>query len=233
MKILHLYYDLMNLYGDYANISTLSRILETNGIEHTVHRLSITDEIDFNDYDFVFIGSGSEENEKVALAHLAKYKEDLKDYIESEKLLLMTGNAFEMLGSSIKSFLGDFKGLGIFDFTVFEQDKTRTTADAVFGFEKGLQTLVGFVNKCSTIQGIATPLFSVEMGLGNALNDNAEGIAYKNLFGTHLTGPILVKNPEFLGYIASLLAGKTLKTDAFSFEKKAYDITLKKLRERK
>lgn len=233
MKILHLYYDLMNLYGDYANISALSRILEKNGLQHTVHRLSITDEIDFNEYDFVYIGSGSEENEKIVLTHLARYKENLKDYIESEKLLLMTGNAFEMLGSSIKSFLGDFEGLGLFDFSVIEQDKTRTTADAVFSFEKGLQTLVGFVNKCSTTEGISTPLFSVEMGLGNAENDNVEGLAYKNLFGTHLTGPILVKNPEFLGYIASLLAGKALKTDAFTYEKKAYDITLKKLRERK
>ena len=28
MKILHLYHDIMNLYGEYANVSALERMLE-------------------------------------------------------------------------------------------------------------------------------------------------------------------------------------------------------------
>ena len=31
MKLLHLYHDIMNLYGDYANVSALKRILEQSG----------------------------------------------------------------------------------------------------------------------------------------------------------------------------------------------------------
>ena len=31
MKLLHLYHDIMNLYGDYANILALERMLKNNG----------------------------------------------------------------------------------------------------------------------------------------------------------------------------------------------------------
>ncbi len=232
MKLLHLYHDLMNLYGDYANISALCRIFETNGVEYTLDKKSLGDEIDFSIYDFVYVGSGSEENQKVALSHLVEHKESLKNYIESGKTALFTGNAFEMLGEKINSFLGDYDGLGIFAFTTAEQNKTRTTSDAVLSFEALDTPLVGFINKCSVVNGVAEPLFSVQMGLGNSENDSFEGVRAKNFFGTHLTGPILVKNPHFLKYIAKLALGEDLNDEAFFCEKSGFEITLKKLNER-
>lgn len=230
MKILHLYHDLMNLYGDYANISALCRILDTNGVEYTLDRQSLGYEISLADYDFIFVGSGTEQNQKLALEHLRAYKEDLKEYIDSGKFALFTGNSFEMLGKSIDSFLGEYEGLGIFDFTVTEQDKTRKTADAILKFDGLENALVGFINKCSEIEGVETPLFTVERGLGNTKGENTEGIIFNNFFGTHLTGPILVKNPHFLRYIASKLVGKDLSDEAFYYEKKGYEITLKNLK---
>lgn len=230
MKILHLYHDLMNLYGDYANISALCRILDTNGIEYTLDEQSLGFELSLLDYDFIFIGSGTEQNQKLALDHLKNYKEDLKEYISSGKFALFTGNSFEMLGKSINSFSGEFEGLGIFDFTVTEQNKTRKTADAIFTFEGLENELVGFINKCSQIEGIENSLFTVERGLGNSDGETAEGILFNNFFGTHLTGPILVKNPHFLKFIASKLTGKDLNDQAFSFEKKGFEITLKNLK---
>ena len=176
MKILHLYHDLMNLYGDYANISALCRMLETNGVEYTLDKQSLGFEVNLLDYDFIYVGSGTEQNQKLALSHLMEYKDDLKAYIEQGKFALFTGNSFEMLGKSINGFLGDFEGLGIFDFATTEQNKTRKTADAIVKFE-GLDTeLVGFINKCSEISGIKTPLFEIERGLGNINNEKTEGI---------------------------------------------------------
>lgn len=229
MKILHLYHDLMNLYGDYANISALCRILDTNGIEYTLDKQSLGFELNLSDYDFIFVGSGTEQNQKLALEHLKEHKEELKQYINDGKFALFTGNSFEMLGKSINSFLGEYEGLGIFDFTTAEQNKTRNTADAIFKFE-GLEELVGFVNKCSKTEGIKTPLFTVERGLGNTDGDNTEGIIFNNFYGTHLTGPVLVKNPHFLKYIASKLVGKELSDEAFCYEKKGYETTLKNLK---
>ena len=233
MKILHLYHDLMNLYGDYANVSALCRMLELNNIEFSLDKKSLGDEVDFSEYDFIYIGSGSEENMKLALSSLKEKRDELAEYIENEKFLLLTGNSFEMLGEKITSFLGEFEGLGIFPFPVTEQNKTRTTDDSVVNFPEADITLVGFINKCSEIEGITTPMFNVEMGLSNGKNQKTEGIRYKNLFGTHLTGPLFVKNPIFLKYIAEKLTGTELVDYVFSFERKGYEITLNKLRERK
>ena len=41
---------------------------------------------------------------------------------------------------------------------------------------------------------------------------------------------VLVKNPHFLKYIASKLVGKDLSNEAFYYEKKGYEITLKNLK---
>lgn len=228
MKILHLYHNLMNLYGDYANVSALCRILETNGVEYTLDKKCIGEELSLLEYDFVFVGSGTEQNQRLALAHLKNYKNDLKEYVESGKFALFTGNSFEMLGSEINSFLGDAEGLGIFDFKVTEQTGIRKTADAIFTLAD--MEIIGFINKCSVIDGIISPLFAVSRGLGNNQNEKCEGILYNNFFGTHLTGPVLVKNPHFLKYIAEKLTGKELNTDAFSYEKKGFEITLKNLK---
>lgn len=232
MKILHLYHDLMNLYGDYANVSALCRILDTNGVEYTLDKKTLGDELTLSDYDLIYIGSGSEEDQKLALSHLAEYKDDLKTYIESGKYAFFTGNAFEMLGSGIESFLGEFEGLGLVDFKTIEQNRIRTTADAVFEADFLDRPLVGFINKCSTVEGVTEPLFTVKMGLGNCKDSDFEGLWINNLFATHLTGPVLVKNPHFLKFLAEGLAGKELNTDAFAFEQKGFEITLKKLLER-
>lgn len=236
MRILHLYHDLMNLYGEYANISALTRMLEKNGAEVTVDRLSVGDVPVFSDYDLIYVGSGTEHNQKKVLDHLHLYSDELKEYVEKNGFLLMTGNAFEMLGSRITDAAGKvWEGLGLFSFTVREQNRVRNTADAVFGFEEGEKDLVGFINKCSTIEGIETPLFRVKLGLGNTEQDPAEGIRYHNCFGTHLTGPLLIKNPYFLGWLTKRLLGdpdKELEEGHLIHEKAGYEITYKKLQER-
>ena len=168
MKILHYYHDLMNLYGDYANVSAMRRILEKSGESVTVDRRSLGDNVDFSDYDFIYIGSGTERNQRVALADLHRHADALRQYIADGKPALLTGNSFEMLGRTITDAAGNkHKGLGVFDFTVTEQNKTRVTADVIFTCEFLAEPLVGFVNKCSEIRGADPTLFNVKMGLGN------------------------------------------------------------------
>lgn len=233
MKILHLYHDIMNLYGEYANISALQRMLEKNEVPCEIERLSVNDTLQLMDYDFVYVGSGTESNQKYILEHLKTYKEDLKSYVEAGKMLLMTGNSFEIMGKEITDAKGKkYEGLQLFDFVVAEQERSRNTADAVFTMEESSKALVGFVNKCSTISGIKTPLFQVKMGLGNEEKGGTEGICYQNFYGTHLTGPILVKNPYFLMQIATDLCGKEMNGDYLTYEKAGYEITLRELMKR-
>lgn len=148
-------------------------------------------------------------------------------------MLLMTGNSFEIMGKEITDAKGKKQeGLQLFDFTVTEQERIRNTADAVFTMEGQEKPLVGFVNKCSTISGVKMPLFQVKMGLGNESKGTTEGIRYKNFYGTHLTGPILIKNPYFLIQMASNLCGKEMNGDHLQYEKAGYEITLRELTKR-
>ena len=235
MKILHLYHDIMNLYGDYANIRALNRILSASGIECTVDRISFGENAIIEDYDIIYVGSGTERNQKVVLEDMKKYRVSLREYIDSGKTMLMTGNSFEMLGKSIHDAFGmEYEGLGFFDFTVTEQNKIRNTADAILTADFIEKPLVGFINKCSEIEGITSPLFDVKMGLGNKKDDTKEGIRINNFFGTHLTGPVLIKNPYFLIYIAGIIAGDESKIDTkkLGFEKSGYQVTLSELSKR-
>ena len=73
MKILHLYHDIMNLYGDYANVSALKRILEYSGEDVAVDRVSLGSDAVLGEYDFTYIGSGTERNQKTVLKDIEKY----------------------------------------------------------------------------------------------------------------------------------------------------------------
>ena len=132
MKILHLYYDIMNLYGDYGNVSVLERLIAQSGTDCEVVKKSLGDDVDFNDYGFVFIGSGTEKNQKLVLEDFKRLADGFKAYVEADKPALLTGNSFEMLGKTITDCDGgEHSGLGMFDFTVTEQNKTRMTANAI------------------------------------------------------------------------------------------------------
>ena len=102
IKIAHLYYDLMNLYGESGNVKALKMQLECQEIKTTVKFLTIDDDLKFKDYDVVYIGSGTENNQKIVLNHLLKYKKDIEDAIESGVHFICTGNSLELFGNHIE-----------------------------------------------------------------------------------------------------------------------------------
>ncbi len=209
MKILHLYYDLCNLYGDYGNLAMLERKLSEKGAQVTVDRLSVGDDINFSDYSLVYIGSGTELNQKVALKDIVKYKNDIKSALDNGTILLTTGNSFEIFGKEITDLDGNrFEGLGFFGFSVTESDK-RIVTDAKCKTDIINDTVIGFVNKSSEITGVDTPMFAMEEGYGNCKDDSGEGIVYGNFYGTHIIGPVLVRNPALCDFFADKLIQKT------------------------
>ena len=58
VKIAHLYYDLMNLYGEQGNIIALKESLKNQNIETEIDLLSSGDDINFKDYDIFYICTG-------------------------------------------------------------------------------------------------------------------------------------------------------------------------------
>lgn len=238
LNILHLYPDSMNLYGEYANLAVLRRHLEALGVAVTVTNVTCEDIPDFSAADMIYMGAGTERSQKAVLLGLTHHANGLKAAIEGGAVVLFTGNAMETLGSSVTDARGKvWQALGIADFTTVETEK-RTPEDVVATPALWDTPLVGFMNKCSTTSGVTTPLFKdLPLGFGNDAAHGAEGYVSGDVFATHITGPVLVKNPDFLDLIIRRLFARkgwelpeTLPT--FPHEREAYAVTLRELQAR-
>lgn len=233
IKILHLYYDLMNLYGEYANLKILEKHLNDQGFEVIIEKKTIKEEIQFENYDLVYIGAGTEKNEAIILNDLIKYKEDIKNYIDKQKFIIATGNSFEIFGKTIDGK----EGLNIFDFEV-TRTSDRITSDVIYTSNYFEDKVVGFVNKMGNVVHNINPLFTVEFGIGTNENNDYEGIKYKNFYGTYLLGPILLRNPYLLKKLVADIC--KLKNDKFVYkvkkyknEEEGYKLVLNELEKRK
>lgn len=232
MRILHLFDDIMNLYGEYANVRILERYLADLGYSVHVDTLGLYEEKDIAGYDFYFMGAGTERKQKLALAELQKYAEVLKNEYENGKVMLFTGNSFELLGKRLTDAQGTvYECLQLFDFETVESDR-RIVGDCLGNSSLFDDAVIGFMNKCSKTTGITSPLFTLQMGFGNEQNKGAEGICTKNFFGTHLTGPILIKNPAMLCEIAKRLVGKLDKSVSYPYMQRGYETTVQALKKR-
>lgn len=229
VKILHLYPHLMNLYGDYANIIVLKKHLQDQGLQVSVTEKEVKDKLSLQNYDFIYMGSGTESNLKIALKALKKYKKDLESCIAKGKTILFTGNAMELLGK----YIDDEEALGIFDFETKHTDK-RFTGDAIVKNDNfGL--VVGFINKSTTSKDNEEERLFEYVFMDNNLKDSSfEGYRRNNLYATHIIGPVLVKNPNFMETIVrSLLpAKKKYKNIEYKYESDSYAITLNALQGR-
>lgn len=204
LTILHLFPDFMSLYGEYANITVLRRHLETIGVSVTVRAVTCEDTPDFQGMDLIYMGAGTERKQKLALEKLRPFADELRSVIEKNTLLIFTGSAMEILGASITDAAGKvWPGLELADFTTTETEK-RSPEDVIAVSElwNAVNPAVGFMNKCSVTHGVTSPLFKeLLLGFGNEAERGPEGYMSGNILSTHLTGPVLVKNPDFLDYV--------------------------------
>ncbi len=234
MKILYLYHDLMDLYGESGNVRALERRLAEQGETVTVDRRSLGDSLTLAGYDFLYIGAGTERSQKAALEHLRPYAGELRAAMEDGMHALLTGNAAAMLGREITDGAGKvWQGLGLLDLTSRERRDERYTGDAIARHPELEQPLVGFVNKCEDWEGTLSPLLEMVMGRGNGPDTADEGFRQKNFLGTHLTGPVLVKNPAFHDWLVKRLLGREPEPRAYPYEERAWKVTYDALMERR
>jgi len=235
LNILHLYPDCMSLYGEYANVTVLSKMLERAGVSVTVNTCLLDDAPDFTSADFIYMGCGTERTQKAALMALNAHAGALKAALDRGAVVLFTGNAMEAAGKSVTDVRGrEWPGLGLADFTTVETDQ-RDPEDVIAHTALLDAPVVGFMNKCSRTSGVTNPLFDgLKLGLGNEKEKSAEGHVNGNLFATHITGPVLVKNPHMAHLVMERLF--TAKDWAMPegwpvlpHQQEAYEVTLKEL----
>ena len=221
-----------------AMMKNARRRLEGLGVSVAIAGCAPEDAPDFASADLIYMGAGTERRQKYALTALLPHADALKAAVERGAAVLFTGNAMETLGASVTDASGKvWQGLGLADFTTVETDQ-RTPGDVVASPVLWDAPAVGFMNKCSVTHGIAAPLFhSLPLGFGNDAEHGAEGYVSGNVFATHLTGPALVKNPDFLDLLIRrlfALKGWELpeRLPVLPHEREAYAVTLRELEAR-
>lgn len=204
IKIANIYDDLLNLYGDTGNAKALAYHLRETGEEVLFDKIKFGDKINFSEYNIIFIGSGTENNLKLALDDILKYKNDIIEYKSKGGFLVATGNSIELFGKS---------ALEIFDYTV-TLPAERTVKDVCIKTPLFDTDIIGFENHRGTI-------------------DRDEKIILDgNFILTYTIGPLLVRNPKLTDYIIKNLLSATNspcnseKAD-YTFEEKAYETSQK------
>ncbi len=236
VHIAHLYYDLMNLYGESGNVKALKMQLEEQGVKVKIDFLTMQDKIHFSDYDFIYIGMGTEQNQQMVLKHILPYKKEITKAIEQGKFFLITGNAIELFGKSIIANK-KMRALNIFHFET-KQEQMRIVGEVLATTTLISKPIIGFQNRSGVMKNVKEePLFIIEKGTGYAPKIVEEGIHKNHFYGTYLIGPILIRNPEFLKYLVKQIIQQ--KDSKFKFkpfhltlENKAYQNFIQKYNEK-
>lgn len=209
----HLYYDLMNLYGEIGNIKVLTYHLKNQGIKVNIKNLSIDDDINFDELDLIYIGSGTNNNQLLVLNDILKYKEDINKYYNDNKFFLITGNAIELFGEQIIDIDNNVhEGLKLFDYYT-KENKKRIVNEVYIPSLFTKDNILGFNNHFGSI-------YKDNIKLDNKFIFN------NNFYGTYTLG-LLPRNPSFTKYfIKQLIINKNkkfkIKDFNFKLDKKAY-----------
>ncbi len=223
IKIAHLYYDLLNIYGEQGNILALTRAFKKQGYKCDVDLLSLGDNKDLKKYDLIYIGSGSKENLILAMEDLRKDIKDIKAAIKKDIYFISTGNSHELFGKFFEVNNAKYEALNIFDYYA-KQNPTRIIGDSLMEFSN-LAPIVGFQNRGCVIQCDENHLFSIINGYADNYKSSYEGYRENNFWGTYLIGPLLIRNPHLCDYIVKDILTKKKKnyqeiTDTYEY--KAY-----------
>ena len=195
IRIAHLYYDLMNLYGENGNILALTTALKRQGVKYIVTNISKGDKVDFSKYDIFYMGMGTEKNQMIALQDILRYKTEIKKII-NKKVFIMTGNSYELFGKKINNT----EALGIFNFEC-KTVRERIVKEQVYKTYILNEPVIGFQNRGSINNNEENHLFEIIDGNADNNKSKFEGIHINNFYGTYTIGPLLVRNPHLLDKI--------------------------------
>lgn len=207
IKLLYLYPDMLELYGDYGNIQVLKYRCEKRNINLIIDKYSIgMDDPNFKDYDIVFAGGGADNEQSILSDDLIKYKKNIKEAVENGTFFLLICGAYQLFGRYYKGVEGDIiPGLEIFDYytEALADRKKRCIGNIITEASiNGEKTkVIGFENHGGQTFNVPSPFGKVLLGNGNRFEDNEEGFFIENVIATYLHGPLLSKNPKIADYI--------------------------------
>jgi CobQ-like glutamine amidotransferase family enzyme len=200
LRLVHLYPDLMSVYGDRGNVLTLMRRASWRAIDLEVSELTVGDRMDPSAADLIFFGGGQDrEQEVVSPDFLMQKGQAVLEAVDHGAALLSVCGGYQLLGQSYTTVDGqELPGAGLFDVRSVPGPKRHIGNVLVeTDLDGERRTLVGFENHSGrTYLGSSIrPLGRTVVGAGNNGEDHTEGAVYKGAIGCYLHGSLLPKNP--------------------------------------
>ena len=196
LRVLHLYPELLNLYGDSGNILVLRRRLEWRGLRCEVEEVHMGERARTADVDLVFIGGGSDREQRIVCDELRSQRQELVSFVEDGGCLLAVCGGYQLLGHSYLMGEEEVRGLSLVDLYT-DRDDPRLIGNIVVESRISPQPIVGYENHGGRTHlgaGVEA-LGRVLYGHGNDGRSGEEGCLYRNVVGTYVHGPLLPKNP--------------------------------------
>jgi len=198
LTAVHLYPDVLNIYGDRGNVIALRYRCEARGIRLTVLDVSIGDPFDPEAADIVLVGGGQDREQRRIADDLVARGPALRAAIDAGLPALVVCGGFQLFGHRYVDHQGGIiPGISVFDLETRHPGPRadRCIGDVVLETPEG--EVVGFENhggRTYLAPGQA-PFGRVLRGFGNNAEDGTEGARTKNAIGTYLHGSLLPKNP--------------------------------------
>ncbi len=203
LTIVHLYPELLNLYGDGGNVIILADRARRRGVDVELVCTGHGQSADLSQADIVFLGGGPDREQKLASHDLLEQADDIRAYIEDDGVLLAICGGYQILGH--EWLLGDesVPGLGVVDIVTKRAEggsHNRLVGNVLLQSTLSELPVIGYENHAGrTFLGDGCEAFGHVVGRhgkGNNDESKADGVLYRNVIGTYLHGPLLSKNPE-------------------------------------
>jgi lipid II isoglutaminyl synthase (glutamine-hydrolysing) len=237
LTLVHLYPNLLNLYGDRGNIITLRRRCEWRDITLNVIEVGLGEERPDAEVDIVFMGGDQDREQQVVVADLRRNHAGwLLEAVAGGVPFLAVCGSYQLLQRYYHPAEGaDLEGIGVFDAHTVHPGHAvpRCVGNIVVEWAGG--TIVGFENHGGRthLGGETQPLGRVLSGFGNNGEDGMEGARVQNAFGTYIHGSLLPKNPCFADMLLQIALdlrypGAMLKPLDDDMESRAHDAAIRR-----
>lgn len=219
LRIVHLFPDLMNLYGDGGNVRVLAQRCRWRKIPVEVEAVHYGEETDLSKADIVVLGGGPDREQKLASEVLFAMKDDLLTYLENDGVMLAICGGYQILGRRWLMSDEEVEGLSIIDAETLRAGTgfDRLIDNIVLSSPLASMPVVGYENHAGRTKiGVGVEPFGrviSHVGHGNDDTSGCDGVLYKNCIGTYLHGPLLGKNPEIADHLIAVALQKKFGLD--------------------
>lgn len=211
LKVCHLYGNLLNTYGDNGNLLILDYYAKQLGINFDVDIVSIYEDFNEDNYDFIFFGGGQDFEQVIVSKDIQSKKQALTNYIENDGVMLAICGGFQLLGEYYIGANGEkIHGIHALPHYTLSQENNRFIGDIEIYNKEFDETYYGFENHngMTFLGEDEEPLGVVRKGHGNNNKDDSEGVIYKNVIGSYFHGPLLARNKNLALRILNLATKK-------------------------